>query len=214
MTVPQSRAVTPRELASPFQRVHDARTGSDRGCLLLPSVGTAAVEDAKEEDAEEEEEEEVFPAGSPVPLSALRGRSHYSAWVQASNSLGAACSASRRLNLQELGMSIRPSVCPSVSCTACRACMALRTALRCRVRDAHEQCSPRYARAAPRDVPAPRPTLARLSPQWCPLCPWSPAPRRRRRRLPPPPSTGGGGRCWRTCAARSDTKPRPPRRGM
>lgn len=153
MAVPQSRAVTPRELASPFQRVHDARTGSDRGCLLLPSVGTAAVEDAKEEDAEEEED--VFPAGSPVPLSALHGRSHYSAWVQASNSLGATCSAPRRLNLQELGMSIRPSVCPSVSCTACRACRALRTALRCRVRDTREQCSPRYARAAPPDVPVP-----------------------------------------------------------
>ncbi|XP_050757355.1 interleukin-23 receptor [Gymnogyps californianus] len=61
-------------------------------------------------DAEEEEEEDVFPAGSPVPLSALRGRSHYSAWVQASNSLGAACSAPQRLNLQELVVPALPLV--------------------------------------------------------------------------------------------------------
>ena len=81
------------------------RKGSD---LLLPSVGTA-VGDA--EDAEEEEEE-VFPAGSPVPLSALRNGSRYSAWVQASNTLGAARSAPRLLDLRELGMSIRPPIHP------------------------------------------------------------------------------------------------------
>lgn len=65
------------------------------------------------EDAEEEEEE-IFPAGLPVPLSTLRGGTRYSAWVQASNALGAARSPPRRLDLQELGMSIRPSVRPSV----------------------------------------------------------------------------------------------------
>uniref|UniRef100_A0A8B9CKF9 Fibronectin type-III domain-containing protein n=1 Tax=Anser brachyrhynchus TaxID=132585 RepID=A0A8B9CKF9_9AVES len=47
-------------------------------------------------------EEEVFPAGSPVPLSALRGGSRYSAWVQARNALGAARSAPRHLDLREL----------------------------------------------------------------------------------------------------------------
>uniref|UniRef100_A0A8B9Z2K9 Fibronectin type-III domain-containing protein n=1 Tax=Buteo japonicus TaxID=224669 RepID=A0A8B9Z2K9_9AVES len=82
MTVPHSPAVTPRESGLPCQRVHDAGPGSDRGCFLLPSVGTAVAEDAEEED---DEEEEIFPAGLPVPLSALRGGSRYSAWVQASN---------------------------------------------------------------------------------------------------------------------------------
>lgn len=71
------------------------------------------TEDAKEED-DDEEEEKVFPAGSLVPLSTLHGGNHYSAWVQARNELGAARSAPRHLNLQELGMSIhRPSTPPS-----------------------------------------------------------------------------------------------------
>ncbi|XP_042664368.1 LOW QUALITY PROTEIN: interleukin-23 receptor [Tyto alba] len=65
--------------------------------LHLRSAGT--VDGAEEE---EEEEEEVFPAGSPVPLSALRGGTRYSAWVQASNALGAARSAPRLLDLREL----------------------------------------------------------------------------------------------------------------
>ncbi|XP_068547277.1 interleukin-23 receptor isoform X1 [Anas acuta] len=47
-------------------------------------------------------EEDVFPAGSPVPLSALRGGSRYLAWVQARNALGTARSAPRHLDLQEL----------------------------------------------------------------------------------------------------------------
>ncbi|XP_054689606.1 interleukin-23 receptor isoform X1 [Grus americana] len=75
-----------------------------RYALHLRSVGTA-------EDAEDaEEEEEVFPEGSPVPLSMLRSRSHYSAWVQASNVLGAARSAPRRLNLQDLVVPTLPLV--------------------------------------------------------------------------------------------------------
>lgn len=100
--MPQLRAMTSREPGSPFQRVRDAGMGSDRGCLLLPSVGTVAAEDAEEED--------VFPAGLPVPLSALHSGSHYLAWVQASNALGVARSAPRRLNLQELGTPVCPSV--------------------------------------------------------------------------------------------------------
>uniref|UniRef100_A0A8B9V1P6 Fibronectin type-III domain-containing protein n=1 Tax=Anas zonorhyncha TaxID=75864 RepID=A0A8B9V1P6_9AVES len=48
-------------------------------------------------------EENVFPAGSPVPLSALRGGSCYLAWVQARNALGTALSAPQHLDLQELG---------------------------------------------------------------------------------------------------------------
>ncbi|KAM9186531.1 interleukin-23 receptor [Mergus octosetaceus] len=47
-------------------------------------------------------EEDVFPAGSPVPLSALRGGSRYLAWVQARNALGTTRSAPRHLDLQEL----------------------------------------------------------------------------------------------------------------
>ncbi|KAM6079794.1 interleukin-23 receptor isoform 2-T2 [Theristicus caerulescens] len=77
--------------------------------LHLRSVGTAAAEDT--EDAEENtEEEEVFPAGLPVLLSALRSRSHYSAWVQASNALGTARSAPRRFDLQELVVPTLPLV--------------------------------------------------------------------------------------------------------
>ncbi|KAM6398330.1 interleukin-23 receptor [Pluvialis apricaria] len=77
---------------------------STRYTLHLRSVGTAAdAEDA-------EEEEEVFPAGSPVLLSALRGRSRYSAWVQASNTLGTARSVPRHLDLQELVVPALPLV--------------------------------------------------------------------------------------------------------
>ncbi|XP_068263164.1 interleukin-23 receptor [Nyctibius grandis] len=77
--------------------------------LHLRRVGTA-VEGAQEEEKEEEEEEdEVFPAGSPVPLSALHGN-HYSAWVQASNALGTARSAPQHLNLQELVVPALPLV--------------------------------------------------------------------------------------------------------
>ncbi|XP_069718059.1 interleukin-23 receptor isoform X2 [Phaenicophaeus curvirostris] len=73
--------------------------------LHLRSVKTAAGEDS-----ENAEEEKVFPAGSPVPLSELSGGSHYSAWVQASNALGAAHSAPRHLNLQELVVPALPLV--------------------------------------------------------------------------------------------------------
>lgn len=90
--------------------------GSERGCLLLPSMATAVAEDAEEEGDAKEKEEKVFPADSPMPLSALQGRSHYSAWVWASNALGTACSAPWHLNLKELGMSIHPSIHLSVSC--------------------------------------------------------------------------------------------------
>ncbi|XP_064003542.1 interleukin-23 receptor [Pogoniulus pusillus] len=55
------------------------------------------------EDAEKDEEEEkVFTAGSPVPLRALHGRTHYLAWVQASNALGAARSTPQHLDMQQL----------------------------------------------------------------------------------------------------------------
>ncbi|XP_021260633.1 interleukin-23 receptor isoform X2 [Numida meleagris] len=47
-------------------------------------------------------QEDVFPAGSPVPLSALNGSSRYLAWVQASNALGTARSAPQHLDLQRL----------------------------------------------------------------------------------------------------------------
>ncbi|XP_033919401.1 interleukin-23 receptor [Melopsittacus undulatus] len=70
--------------------------------LHLRRVGTAVTEDAKEEDDNGEEKEKVFPAGSLVLLSTLNGGNHYSAWVQASNVLGAARSAPQHLNLQEL----------------------------------------------------------------------------------------------------------------
>ncbi|XP_074762107.1 interleukin-23 receptor isoform X2 [Athene noctua] len=70
----------------------------------------SVVEAAEEEDAEEEEEEEVFPVSSPVPLSALRGGTRYSAWVQASNALGTVRSAPRLLNLQELVVPALPLV--------------------------------------------------------------------------------------------------------
>ncbi|XP_039238964.1 interleukin-23 receptor [Pipra filicauda] len=64
-----------------------------------------------EEDAEEEEEEEkVFPADSPVPLSALCNRSHYSVWVQARNALGTAHSAPQLLSLQDIVIPTLPLV--------------------------------------------------------------------------------------------------------
>ncbi|XP_062472123.1 interleukin-23 receptor isoform X3 [Pezoporus occidentalis] len=69
--------------------------------LHLRRVRTAVTEDAKEDD-DDEEEEKVFPAGSLVPVSSLHGGNHYSAWVQASNMLGAARSAPQHLNLQQL----------------------------------------------------------------------------------------------------------------
>lgn len=47
-------------------------------------------------------QEDVFPTGSPVPLSALNGSSRYLAWVQASNALGMARSAPLHLDLQQL----------------------------------------------------------------------------------------------------------------
>ncbi|XP_063200110.1 interleukin-23 receptor [Chroicocephalus ridibundus] len=78
---------------------------STRYTLHLRSVGTAT--DAEDD---EKEEEEVFPAGSPVLLSALRGGSRYSAWVQATNALGTARSAPRRLDLQELVVPALPLV--------------------------------------------------------------------------------------------------------
>ncbi|XP_056212617.1 interleukin-23 receptor isoform X1 [Falco biarmicus] len=79
--------------------------------LHLRRTGLAVVKDAEEKDAEEKgEEEEVFPAGSPVPLSTLHGRSRYSAWVQASNALGTARSAPRPLDLQELVVPTPPLV--------------------------------------------------------------------------------------------------------
>ncbi|XP_026709651.1 interleukin-23 receptor-like [Athene cunicularia] len=68
----------------------------------------SVVQAAEEEDAEEEEE--VFPAGSPVPLSTLGSGTRYLAWVQASNTLGAARSAPRLLNLQELVVPALPLV--------------------------------------------------------------------------------------------------------
>ncbi|KAM6327205.1 interleukin-23 receptor [Podargus strigoides] len=77
--------------------------------LHLRSVGMAVAEDAEDAE-EEEEEEEVFPAGSPVPLSTLRAGSHYWVWVQASNALGAARSAPQRLSLQELVVPTLPVV--------------------------------------------------------------------------------------------------------
>lgn len=66
------------------------------------------------EDDEDEEKEKIFPADSPVLLRELHNGSHYSVWVQASNALGIARSAPQHLSLQELGMSVRPSVRPSV----------------------------------------------------------------------------------------------------
>ncbi|XP_064310932.1 interleukin-23 receptor [Phalacrocorax carbo] len=72
--------------------------------LHLRSVGTAAAEDA------EDAEEKVFHEGKPVQLNELRSGSHYSAWVQASNALGAARSAPRHLNLQELVVPALPLV--------------------------------------------------------------------------------------------------------
>ncbi|KAM9283315.1 interleukin-23 receptor [Morus bassanus] len=81
-----------------------------RYALHLRSVATAAVEDAEDAEEEDAEEEDVFPAGLPVPLSALRSGSHYSAWVQASNALGAARSTPRHLNLQELVVPALPLV--------------------------------------------------------------------------------------------------------
>ncbi|XP_072199634.1 interleukin-23 receptor [Excalfactoria chinensis] len=53
-------------------------------------------------------QEDVFPTGSPVPLSALNGSSRYLAWVQASNALGMAHSAPQHLNLQQLVVPAMP----------------------------------------------------------------------------------------------------------
>lgn len=73
------------------------------------------------EDAEKDEEEKVFTAGSPVPLRALHGRTHYLAWVQASNALGAARSTPQHLDMQQLGMYIHPLTHPPTRSGALRA---------------------------------------------------------------------------------------------
>uniref|UniRef100_A0A8B9SB09 Interleukin 23 receptor n=1 Tax=Apteryx owenii TaxID=8824 RepID=A0A8B9SB09_APTOW len=58
------------------------------------------------------EEEAVFAAAPAlaVPLSALRGGSRYSAWLQASNQLGTARSPQRRLDLQQLVIPALPVI--------------------------------------------------------------------------------------------------------
>lgn len=160
-----------------------AGTGSDRGCSPLPSTQTA--------------EEEVFPAGSPVPLSALRGGSHYSAWVQARNALGTARSAPRHLNLRELGTRGQgraaplPPALPSLAGPSGTLCPCHPWGEGCRLGSGLS-----------------------LPPQWCPLCPWPRARRRRWPRLPSPPSAGGSRRSWRTCTVRSGTRRRTPQCGM
>ncbi|XP_050163395.1 interleukin-23 receptor [Myiozetetes cayanensis] len=68
------------------------------------------AEDEEGAEEEEEEEEKVFPADSPVPLSVLCNRSHYSVWVQARNALGAAHSAPQLLNLQDVVIPALPLV--------------------------------------------------------------------------------------------------------
>uniref|UniRef100_A0A669PDQ8 Fibronectin type-III domain-containing protein n=1 Tax=Phasianus colchicus TaxID=9054 RepID=A0A669PDQ8_PHACC len=55
-------------------------------------------------------QEDVFPTGSPVPLSVLNGSSRYLAWVQASNALGTARSAPQHLDLQQLGTPVAHTV--------------------------------------------------------------------------------------------------------
>ncbi|XP_054240541.1 interleukin-23 receptor [Indicator indicator] len=69
--------------------------------------GMVVAEDAEEKD---DEEEKAFTAGSPVPLSVLHGKTHYWAWVQASNALGAARSPPQHLNLQQLVVPSLPLV--------------------------------------------------------------------------------------------------------
>ncbi|KAJ7401482.1 interleukin 23 receptor [Pitangus sulphuratus] len=68
------------------------------------------AEDEEGAEEEEEEEEKVFPADSPVPLSVLCNRSHYSVWVQARNALGTAHSAPQLLNLQDIVIPALPLV--------------------------------------------------------------------------------------------------------
>nr|XP_041573805.1 interleukin-23 receptor [Taeniopygia guttata] len=70
--------------------------GAGMGTEELPSSSRVLAED------EEDEEEKIFPADSPVLLRELHNDSHYSVWVQASNALGTARSAPRRLSLQEI----------------------------------------------------------------------------------------------------------------
>uniref|UniRef100_A0A674HI82 Fibronectin type-III domain-containing protein n=1 Tax=Taeniopygia guttata TaxID=59729 RepID=A0A674HI82_TAEGU len=70
--------------------------GAGTGTEELPSSSRVLAED------EEDEEEKIFPADSPVLLRELHNDSHYSVWVQASNALGTARSAPRRLSLQEI----------------------------------------------------------------------------------------------------------------
>lgn len=74
--------------------------GSEHGRFLPRSIQTA--------------QEEVFPMGSPVPLSALNGSSRYLAWVQASNALGMARSAPLHLDLQQLGTPVAHTLCPAL----------------------------------------------------------------------------------------------------
>ncbi|XP_027507237.1 interleukin-23 receptor [Corapipo altera] len=68
------------------------------------------AEDEEDAEQEEEEEEKVFSADSPVPLSALCNRSHYSVWVQARNALGTAHSAPQLLSLQDIVIPTLPLV--------------------------------------------------------------------------------------------------------
>ncbi|KAJ7424874.1 interleukin 23 receptor [Willisornis vidua] len=77
----------------------------------LPTHRTLHLRRVVAEDEEEEEEEEkVFPADSPVPLSALHNRSCYLVSVQARNVLGTARSAPRLLSLQEIVIPTLPLI--------------------------------------------------------------------------------------------------------
>ncbi|XP_068809590.1 interleukin-23 receptor isoform X2 [Struthio camelus] len=74
------------------------------------------------------EEEAVFPAAPAlaVPLSALRGGSRFSAWLQATNALGTARSPRRHLDLQRLVVPALPLVTGAETTEAARPSTVLR----------------------------------------------------------------------------------------
>ncbi|XP_041254244.1 interleukin-23 receptor [Onychostruthus taczanowskii] len=97
---------------------------------------------AQDEEDEEDEEEKTFPADSPVLLRELHNDSHYSVWVQASNALGTARSAPRRLRLQELVVPALPVAVGAKTTDTSPAITTTRWRSRTRLRSVH--CEERH----------------------------------------------------------------------
>ncbi|KAL9845616.1 interleukin-23 receptor isoform 3-T3 [Geothlypis trichas] len=103
---------------------------------------------AQDEEEEDDEEEKTFPADSPVLLRELHNASQYWVWAQASNALGTARSAPRRLSLQELVVPALPVPMGAETTDTSPASTTTRWRSRTRLRDL--RCQERHrARGTP-----------------------------------------------------------------